>query len=143
MAKRRPNRIKNSKLETNLSDELAKRERQIVETVVKLKEVSVADVRKHLAAPPSYAAVRMAMGVLVEKKWLKFRRDGKRYLYRSVGREKVQRNAVTRVMQTFFRGSTTEWFATLLDSSAAEMTNAEFEQMAELIKQAKKERRDV
>ena len=32
--------------------ELGRRERQIVETVTKLGEASVADVRKHLANPP-------------------------------------------------------------------------------------------
>ena len=59
--------------------ELGRRERQIVETVVKLGEASVADVRKNLVDAPSYSAVRAMLGLLVEKKWLKFRQDGKRY----------------------------------------------------------------
>ncbi|MFK7768906.1 MAG: BlaI/MecI/CopY family transcriptional regulator [Mariniblastus sp.] len=143
MTRNKSNPISTPKRGGYSSSGLAKRELQIVETVVKLKEASVADVRKNLSAPPSYAAVRMAMGVLVEKKWLKFRRDGKRFLYSPVGPEKVQRNALSRVMDTFFKGSKTEWFATLLDSSASEMTNAEYERMAQLIEQAKKERGDV
>ena len=57
--------------------ELGKRERQIVETVTKLGEASVTSVRTNLADPPSYSAVRAMLNVLVEKKWLKFRRDGK------------------------------------------------------------------
>ena len=63
--------------------ELGKRERQIIETVQRLGEASVADVRKNLDDAPSYSAVRTMLGLLVEKGWLKFRQDGKRYLYRT------------------------------------------------------------
>ena len=89
--------------------ELGRRERQIVETVVKLGEASVADVRNHLVDPPSYSAVRAMLVVLVEKKWLKYRQDGKRYLYRpAAGREKSQKRAVSRLLETFFAGSPTD-----------------------------------
>ena len=63
--------------------ELGKRERQIIETVQRLGEASVSDVRGNLDDPPSYSAVRTMLGLLVEKGWLKFRPDGKRYLYRT------------------------------------------------------------
>ena len=62
--------------------ELGKRERQLIETVQRLREASVAEVRAHVADPPSYSAVRTMLGLLVDKGWLKVRRDGKRYLYR-------------------------------------------------------------
>ena len=120
--------------------ELGRRERQIVETVVMLGEASVADVRNNLADPPSYSAVRAMLGLLVDKKWLKFRRDGKRYLYRSaVGREKSQKRAVGRLLETFFAGSPTDALAALLDSSASELTDDEFQRMLEMIEQARKE----
>ena len=120
--------------------ELGRRERQIVETVVKLGEASVADVRNHLVEPPSYSAVRAMLGMLVEKKWLKYRQDGKRYLYRpAAGREKSQKRAVSRLLETFFAGSPTDALAALLDSSAAEMNDEEYQRMLEMIKQARKE----
>lgn len=122
--------------------ELGRRERQIVETVVKLGEASVADVRSHLVDPPSYSAVRAMLGLLVEKKWLKFRQDGKRYLYRpSAGREKSQKRAVTRLLDTFFAGSRTDALAALLDSSASDMTDDEYQRMLKMIEQARKENR--
>jgi predicted transcriptional regulator len=122
--------------------ELGKRERQIVETVVKLGEASVAEVRSNLADAPSYSAVRAMLNVLVEKKWLKFRREGKRHLYRpSATREKSQRTAVTRMMDTFFGNSPSEVLAALLDSSAAEMTDAELKRMQQMIAKARKERK--
>ncbi len=122
--------------------ELGRRERQIVETVVKLGEASVADVRKNLVDAPSYSAVRAMLGLLVEKKWLKFRQDGKRYLYRpAAGKEKSQRKAVSRLLETFFAGSRTDALAALLDSSASEMTDDEYQRMAKMIEQARKENR--
>ena len=113
-----------------------------METVVKLGEASVADVRSHLVDPPSYSAVRAMLGLLFEKKWLKFRQDGKRYLYRpAAGREKSQKRAVTRLLDTFFAGSRTDALAALLDSSASDMTDDEYQRMLKMIEQARKENR--
>ena len=123
--------------------ELAKRERQIVDTVVKLQEASVADVQRHLADPPSYSAVRAIMSVLVEKKWLKFRRDGKRFLYSPVGGvDRAKRNAVSRLLDTFFAGSPSDALASLLDSKSARMSDEEFERMSKMVEQARKERQE-
>ena len=122
--------------------ELAKRERQIVEVVVRLQEASVADVLKELEDPPSYSAVRANMTILVQKKWLKFRRDGKRFLYSPVGGvERARRNAVSKLLETFFNGSASDALAALLDSKAAQLNEEEFERMSKMVNQAKKERR--
>ncbi len=122
--------------------ELGRRERQIVETVVKLGEASVADVLKNLIDPPTYSSVRAMLGLLVEKKWLKFRQDGKRYLYRpAAGKEKSQRTAIARLLDTFFAGSPTDALAALLDSSASEMSDEEFNRMLKMVKTARKEKR--
>lgn len=120
--------------------ELAKRERQIVETIIKLGEASVTEVQQNLADPPGYSAVRAMLGLLVEKKWLKYRRDGKRYLYRPArSLEKSRRTAIDRLVDTFFGGSTSETFAALLDSSAQTLSDKELRRMMEMIKQARKE----
>ncbi len=122
--------------------ELAKRERQIVDTVVKLGEASVRDVLENLADPPGYSAVRAIMNVLVDKKWLKFRRDGKRYLYSPVGGvDRAKRNAISRMLETFFAGSPSEALAALLDSKSARMSDEEFERISKIVEQAKKERK--
>lgn len=121
---------------------LGRREQQLVDTVVKLGEASVSDVLNHLADPPSYSAVRAMLGLLVEKKVLRFRRDGKRYLYRpAAGREKSQKKAISRVVETFFGGSPSDALAALLDSSGSELTSDEYNRMIEMIKQARKENR--
>ena len=120
--------------------ELGKRERQVAETVIKLGEASVAEVRKNLADPPSYSAVRAMLGLLVHKKWLKYRRDGKKYLYRPANSaEKNQRTAIGRLVDTFFGGSPSEAFSALLDSSATDLSDEELLNMMKKIKQVRKD----
>lgn len=119
--------------------ELGRRERQIVETVQRLGEASVADVRAHLADPPSYSAVRTMLGLLVEKGHLKSRADGRRYVYRPAApRQKAQRTALARLLGTFFDGSPTGAVAALLDMSAGDLSNEELDRLIEMIQQARK-----
>lgn len=120
--------------------ELGKRERQIVDAVTELGEASVGDVRAKLEAAPSYSAVRTMLGLLVEKGWLKQRRDGKRLLYRSAAsRDKSQRNALKRMLQTFFAGSAGDAVAALLDMSVGELSEADLERLKAIIQAKQKE----
>lgn len=120
--------------------EPGKRERQIIETVQRLGEGSVAQVRAQLADPPSYSAVRTMLGLLVEKGWLKQRREGKRYLYRpAVSRERSQRTALRRLLGTFFGGAADDAVAALLDISAADMTDEQWDRLEELIETARRQ----
>ena len=117
--------------------ELGRRERQIVETVTRLGEASVADVRNNLAEPPSYSAVRSMLGLLVEKNWLKYRRDGRKYLYRpSVSRRKNQQAAISKLIHTFFDGSANDAVAALFDSSVEDLSDEKLKQLKEMIDQA-------
>lgn len=119
--------------------ELGKRERQIYETVLTLGEASVGDVLNRLANPPSYSAVRATMSLLVDKKWLKYRQEGQKYLYRpAAGKEKTQRNAVTRLLSTVFGGSATDAVAALLDASASKLDDEQLQEMIEMIERSKK-----
>jgi BlaI family transcriptional regulator, penicillinase repressor len=120
--------------------ELGKRERQLIETVQRLREASVAQVRAHLADPPSYSAVRTMLGLLVDKGWLKHRRDGKRYLYRpAISRERSQRTALRRMLGNLFGGSPDDAMAALLEMSASEMTEQQWDRLTQMIDKARKE----
>ena len=120
--------------------ELGRRERQILETVQRLGEASVADVRKNLADAPSYSAVRTMLGLLVQKGWLKHRAVGKRYLYRPVvSRERSQRTALRRLLGTFFDGSAGDAVAALFDISAGELTEAQIDRLQEMINKVRAE----
>lgn len=113
----------------------------MAEAVYRLGEASVAQVLGALADPPSYSSVRAMLGLLVRKKVLKLRRDGKRYLYRpATPREAASRSALMNVLATFFSGEPTKVMATLLDVSE-NLSLSELEQMRQLIDQARKEKK--
>jgi len=120
--------------------DVGRRERQIVETIYRLEEASVADVLSELADPPSYSAVRAILTTLVDKEILKVRQEGKRYLYRAAtSRETVRRSALSRLLDTFFAGRPTDAVAALLDVSAEKLTDADLDRMQSLIDQARRE----
>ena len=122
--------------------ELGKRERQIYETVVRLQEASVAQVRQELADPPSYSAVRATLGFLVDKDWLKFRRDGQKYLYRpAASPKKTRSSAIQRLLATVFGGSARDAMVALLDETAEDLTDDQLREISKLIQQARKEKK--
>ena len=122
--------------------DVGKRERQIVESVYRLGEASVAEVRKDLNDPPSYSTVRAMLGLLVEKNVLKYRREGKRYLYRpAMSREKASKSALRSMLSTFFAGEPLDAVAALLDVSAKSLTDEDLKGMKQLIEQAQQENR--
>jgi len=119
--------------------ELGGRERQIFETVQRLEEAAVADVRKHLADAPAYSSVRTILGILVDKGYLKYRRDGKRYLYRpAVSAEKSRQTALRRMLGTFFEGSPGDAVAALLEMSAGDLSSDELDNLVAMIDKARK-----
>jgi predicted transcriptional regulator len=122
--------------------DLGKRERQLVETVYRLGEASVAQVLAELPDPPSYSSVRAMLTMLVAKKVLRQRQEGKRYLYRPVtSRETARRSAFHQLLRTFFSGEPTAALATLLDLSAGELTTGDLDRMKQLIEDTRKENR--
>lgn len=118
--------------------ELGKRERQIVEAVYRLGEAAVADVLGELADPPTYSSVRAMLGLLVRKKVLKQRQDGKRHLYRPAAAvEKTSRTVLKNVLATFFGGEPTDVVAALLDVSDG-LSPETLKRMKQLIEDAQK-----
>jgi predicted transcriptional regulator len=120
---------------------LGARERQIVEAVHQLGEASVAAVRAQLPDPPSYSAVRTMMGLLEQKGYLKHRREGIKYVYRTAeSPEKARRSALRHLLKTFFGGAAGDAVAAILDESADEIPREEYDRLARLIDKARRER---
>lgn len=129
-----------------MSDEtplnLGRREREIVEALYRLGEAPVAAVRAELAEPPSYSAVRAMLNLLVGKRILAVRQEGKRYLYRPLSpKEKVRRSALTSLVRTFFGSAPVDAVAALLGGSAGKLSAHDLQRVRDLIDEA--ERRDA
>jgi len=119
---------------------LGKREREIVESLYRLGgEASVAEVRAELAKPPSYSAVRAVLNLLVAKKVLTSRPEGKRHLYRPVpSKEKVRRSVLRNLVHTFFGNAPVDAVAALLDGSAGALTENDLQRVRQMIEEAER-----
>jgi predicted transcriptional regulator len=126
-------------MKKNWYAELSRRERQIMDIVYQQGSASVNDVMEYMADPPSYSSVRALMNILKEKKHLKIRKDGVRYLYLPTRpRTHAGRPALKRVVETFFDNSVEKTVAALLKSSDTHLSQEELDRLTELINRAKK-----
>lgn len=121
-------------------NDLARRERQIMDVVHQQGEATVGEVLAQIADPPSYSAVRTMIRHLEAKGLLKHRQDGKRYVYRATqSREAASRSALRKLMDVFFAGSASDAMAAILDVSGEKLEQADLDRMAALIQQARAE----
>lgn len=119
--------------------ELGKRQRQIYEAVLKIGQGSVSDILAELDSPPSYSAVRAMLGILVEKGYLKIREEGRKYVYHaSLSKQKTQKTALRRMLDTFFGGSPTAAVAALLELESQGISESEAKELRQLINNAKR-----
>ncbi|MDQ2710740.1 MAG: BlaI/MecI/CopY family transcriptional regulator [Acidobacteriota bacterium] len=121
---------------------LSRRERQIMDVLYKRGRASAAEIHQDIPDPPSYSAVRAMLRVLEEKKHIRHEEKDLRYVYQPiVPREKARRSAVAHLLETFFEGSAEQAVATLLNVSAHDLTNDDFDRLSALIEEARKEGR--
>ncbi|HEU0014216.1 MAG TPA: BlaI/MecI/CopY family transcriptional regulator [Longimicrobium sp.] len=123
-------------------DDLGRRERQIVETVIRLGRCSAQEVRAALPDPPSYSAVRAMLRILEEKGYLRHAQEGIKHVYfPAVAGEDMRENAMRHVLRTFFHGSTAAAMATLLEASDEPPSDQELDALARLIENAREQGR--
>ena len=127
---------------TDMQSGLGRRERQIVETIHRLRRASVAEVRTSLPDPPTYSSVRAMLVALERKVYVRHERSGMKYLYMpAVSERRAQRSALKHLVSTFFGGSPVDAAAALLDISVGRLSNEEVDRLRNLIETAKKEGR--
>lgn len=123
-----------------LSD-LGRRERQIMDILVRRSRATVADVLDDLSDPPSYSAVRGMLRLLEEKGYVRHEWDGPRYVYVATGDpEQLKSSAVRHLLQTFFAGSTESAVVAMLGAREKPLSNDELDRLAALIEKARPKR---
>lgn len=119
------------------SDQLSKRERQVMDALMAAGQATAAELRGRLGNALSYSAVRAVLRVLEEKGLAGHKYDGPRYVYSPlVSRQQAKKSALKKILETFFEGSREQLVATLLDSKEAKADPDELARLAELIRQA-------
>ncbi|MFK7769766.1 MAG: BlaI/MecI/CopY family transcriptional regulator [Mariniblastus sp.] len=122
------------------TDQLGRRERQIMDVIFEMGEGSVGDVLGRIADPPSYSSVRTMLRHLESKGYLRHRNEGNKYIYKpTLRRETASRSAIQHLIKTFFGGSATETVAAILGDNTDDLSEADLERLEALIDQAKKE----
>ena len=121
---------------------LSRRERQIMDALYRLGRATAAEILENIPNPPGYSAVRAMLRVLEEKKHICHEEENLRYVFMPVvAREKARRSAVRHLLDTFFEGSPEKAVSTLLDVSARTLEKEDFDRLAALIENARKEGR--
>lgn len=109
----------------------------MMDIVYELGEATAAQVRAGLAQPPTDAAVRATLRILVEKGHLQHKHDGPRYVYYpTVPREKARVSALRHLVRTFFDGSAQGAFAALLELEGENLDAGDRERLKRMIDQA-------
>ena len=121
---------------------LSKREKEILDIVYGRGHATAAEVRDDMRDPPSDAAVRTTLRVLVAKGHLRIEQDGPRYDYwPTVSRESARRTELQHVLRTFFGGSVETALATLLDVTPGSLDDRQRRRLKRLIDDASREGR--
>jgi len=122
-------------------NELSRRQRQIMDVVFSGGEATVNQVVAGLESPPTAMAVRRMMHLLVERGFLKRRRDGREVVYfPSKSQTKAGTSALQHVLDTFFGGSFNEALAAHL-SQKKKLSADELQEAQKMITKARKEGR--
>lgn len=120
---------------------LGVREREIMETVYRLGEASVEEVRQELTGRPHYSTVRTMLNKLEDKGHLRHRSDGTRFLYRPVlPRPEAQRRTMRQILQGVFDGSTERAMTALLEA-AEDLSPEELDRILRAIERYRSENR--
>jgi BlaI family penicillinase repressor len=117
-------------------DPLSKKERQAMDIIYRLGEVTAAQVQEGMADKPNYSAVRALLGVLVEKGHVQvMKAEGARHYIYSAKEpaKKAGKGALKRLLSTFFEDSPTALVANLLDPSERKLQASELDQLQRLI----------
>ena len=123
---------------TSPTDDLTRRERQVMEILHRRGESTVAEIMAELPDPPTYSAVRSILRILMEKGMISHREDGPRYVYLpAVNTDRAADDAMKHVIRTFFDGSAQQAVAAVLRMSDAKLSDEEIAELSERIAKAR------
>ena len=116
----------------------SRRERQVMDILHRRGEATVAEIMEELPDPPTYSAVRSVLRILGEKKMIRFKEDGPRYVYfPAESTERARENVLAHVVDTYFAGSPEQAVTALLRMSDVDMKDDDIERLRDTIRRAR------
>jgi predicted transcriptional regulator len=120
------------------SQTLSRRERQVVEIVMKHGRASAREIEEALPDAPTYSAVRSILRLLVEREVLiKTQEDGRDWFTLPVSPKKARVSALTSLVNRFFENSAGEAAMALLGQKNVKLTAEEADKLIQLIQEAR------
>ena len=114
--------------------QLARREREVMEVVYRLREATAREVQAELLDHPDKSTVRMLLTLLEQKGQLKRRLRGKAYCYRpAISRKQAATTMLQHVLGQFYEGATATAAAHLLNLAGNRLTRAELDRLSDRI----------
>jgi predicted transcriptional regulator len=127
-------------MQTPSSQDLSRRERQIMDILFERGQASAAEVQDAMPDAPSYSAVRTFLRILEEKGHLVRRKQGACFVYAPLEpRSEAAQSALARVVKTFFDSNVERTVAALLSSQDVRLSAEELDRLAQLIEEARAE----
>lgn len=118
---------------------LGRRERQIVEILIRRGQATAAEVLEDLPDPPSYSAVRGMLRLLEEKGYVAHEWEGPRHVFRPTADPvQAQRSAVRDLLHTFFNNSVESAVAAMLGAAEKPLSEEQVRRLSLLIEQARR-----
>jgi predicted transcriptional regulator len=118
-------------------EQLGRRERQIMDILLRVGRASAAEVQAALPDAVSNSAVRGMLRYLATKGYVEFEQDGPRYVYFPVSAaEDVRQSALKHLVSTFFRNSPSSAMAALLDLGEP-LDDEEYQRLSVLLENAR------
>jgi predicted transcriptional regulator len=120
------------------TDDLTRRERQVMDILHRRGESTVAEIMAELPDPPTYSAVRSILRILGEKRLVRFKEEGPRYVYLPAEpAERARDDALEHLVRTYFAGSAEQAVTALLRMSDVDLSDAEQAGLRERIRSAR------
>jgi predicted transcriptional regulator len=117
---------------------LTRRERQIMDVLLRRGRATAAEVMNDLPGGQAYSTIRTQLRVLEEKGYVRHEDDGVRYVYApAVDKKSARQSALKHLLDTFFEGSAEQAVAALLGGEASRISDEELTRLAELIADAR------
>ena len=124
------------------SEQLSRRERQIVDTLHALGEAGAREVAAAMGEPEALDSVRVTLAGLERKGVVRHRPEGRRHVYRPAeSAERARRSAWARMTRTFFGGSSSQALLALLDMSRDRLGDDDLDRLAQWVDEQSRARK--
>ena len=122
--------------------ELSKRERQIMDALYALGEGGAREITNALREPQAFDTVRVTLGVLEKKGFVRHRTDGRRHIYQPAQpKDQASRSAWRRLTRTFFGGSPGRALIAFLGEAQDKLDDEELDELQRWVATQSKRRK--